>query len=167
MNADAKILQIMLSLRPALTTVNAPGALARFLAHMYVHGRMKIDEEDIFKSRIAAAVNVGLGVLVEHQSEQDWRLTDTGRAFVEANSLFSDIIQSEPSAPFVQPSSFMPADLAALAFPDESLADLKFRLLTDLTRLRSMAVGRLDMTDAERAMLTTLEGQVAQQWFSS
>jgi hypothetical protein len=104
MNADAKILQIMLSLRPALTTVNAPGALARFLAHMYVHGRMKIDEEDIFKSRIAVAVNVGLGVLVEHQSEQDWRLTDTGRAFVEANSLFSDIIQSEPSAPFVQPS---------------------------------------------------------------
>lgn len=61
----------------------------------------------------------------------------------------------------------MPADLAALALPDESLADLKVRLLTELTRLRSMAVGRLDMTDAERAMLTTLEGQVAQQWFSS
>jgi len=61
----------------------------------------------------------------------------------------------------------MPADLAAFALPDESLADLKVRLLTELTRLRSMAVGRLDMTDAERAMLTTLEGQVAQQWFSS
>ena len=66
-----------------------------------------------------------------------------------------------PAAPF------MPADLAALALPDESLADLKVRLLTELTRLRSMAVGRLDMTEAERAMLTTLEGQVAQQWFSS
>jgi hypothetical protein len=66
-----------------------------------------------------------------------------------------------PTAPL------MPADLAALALPDESLADLKVRLLTELTRLRSMAVGRLDMTDAERAMLTTLEGQVAQQWFSS
>ena len=92
MNADAKILQIMLSLRPALTTVNAPGALARFLAHMYVHRRMKIDEEDIFKSRIAVAVNAGLGVLVERQSEQDWRLTDTGRAFVEANSLAIDAI---------------------------------------------------------------------------
>jgi len=61
----------------------------------------------------------------------------------------------------------MPADLAALALPDESLADLKTRLLTELTTLRSMAVGQIPMTDEQRAMLTTLEGQVAQQWFTS
>jgi hypothetical protein len=61
----------------------------------------------------------------------------------------------------------MPDDLAALALPDESLADLKTRLLTELTTLRSMAVGQIPMTDEQRAMLTTLEGQVAQQWFTS
>ena len=77
-------------------------------------------------------------------------------------------IPEEPQRYMDAPTApLMPADLAALALPDESLADLKVRLLTELTRLRSMAVGRLDMTDAERAMLTTLEGQVAQQWFSS
>jgi hypothetical protein len=34
-----------------------------------------------------------------------------------------------------------------------------------LSNLRSMAVGQIPMTDSERAMLTTLEGAVAQQWF--
>ena len=76
-------------------------------------------------------------------------------------------LTSDEAASVVSSAPLMPADLAAFALPDESLADLKVRLLTELTRLRSMAVGRLDMTDAERAMLTTLEGQVAQQWFSS
>jgi hypothetical protein len=80
---------------------------------------------------------------------------------IKLQALFGEPMVNTKIAPL------MPADLAALALPDESLADLKVRLLTDLTRLRSMAVGRLDMTDAERAMLTTLEGQVAQQWFSS
>jgi hypothetical protein len=61
----------------------------------------------------------------------------------------------------------IPAECAIYVQPDESIADLKIRLLTELTRLRSMAVGRLDMTDAERSMLTTLEGQVAQRWFTS
>ena len=77
-------------------------------------------------------------------------------------------IPDEPSRYAHAPAApFMPADLAALALPDESLADLKTRLLTELTTLRSMAVGQIPMTDEQRAMLTTLEGQVAQQWFTS
>jgi hypothetical protein len=64
-------------------------------------------------------------------------------------------------------NNLMPETLANLALPDESLADLKTRLLTELTTLRSMAVGQIPMTDEQRAMLTTLEGQVAQQWFTS
>jgi hypothetical protein len=77
-------------------------------------------------------------------------------------------IQEEPQRYRDAPAApLMPADLAALALPDESLADLKTRLLTELTTLRSMAVGQIPMTDEQRAMLTTLEGQVAQQWFTS
>ncbi len=64
-------------------------------------------------------------------------------------------------------SELMPESLANLALPDESLAELKTRLLTELTTLRSMAVGQIPMTEEQRAMLTTLEGQVAQQWFTS
>ena len=100
--------------------------------------------------------------------------TLTRRAYA-SNDQAAFMAEVENSAAYVAAAGWaplssaplMPADLAALALPDESLADLKVRLLTELTRLRSMAVGRLDMTDAERAMLTTLEGQVAQQWFSS
>jgi hypothetical protein len=61
----------------------------------------------------------------------------------------------------------IPPEFEIYVQPDESIADLKVRLLIELTRLRSMAVGRLDMTDQERAMLTALEGQVAQRWFTS
>ena len=81
-------------------------------------------------------------------------------------TLVRDII-SPISPQTISNSINMPADLAALAFPDENLADLKTRLLTELTTLRSMAVGQIPMTDEQRAMLTTLEGQVAQQWFTS
>lgn len=104
----------------------------------------------------------------ENGAVRVWLLQAT--PFVAPGLVADPVSPIAPAAPLSQTlptSPLMPADLAALAFPDESLADLKMRLLTELTRLRSMAVGRLDMTDAERAMLTTLEGQVAQQWFSS
>lgn len=73
----------------------------------------------------------------------------------------------EPIPEIAYSESPVPVEFAALALPDESVSDLKTRLLTELTRLRSMAVGRLDMTEQERDMLNRLEGQVAQRWFSS
>ncbi len=116
--------------------------------------------------RAGLQIDNNLAVFVDASEAVGGRVTVARAIEIWNGSIY--IPPQVPSYNFVPPAApLMPADLAALAFPDESLADLKLRLLTDLTRLRSMAVGRLDMTDAERAMLTTLEGQVAQQWFSS
>lgn len=60
----------------------------------------------------------------------------------------------------------IPNELAGLAQPDEAAADLRDRLLKALADLRSMAVGNIPMTDEQRALLTTLEGAVAQRWFT-
>jgi hypothetical protein len=59
----------------------------------------------------------------------------------------------------------VPVELASFAQPDETPRETKDRLMQALSNLRSMAVGQIPMTDSERAMLTTLEGAVAQQWF--
>jgi hypothetical protein len=60
----------------------------------------------------------------------------------------------------------IPNELAGLAQPDEAADDLRDRLLKALADLRSMAVGNIPMTDEQRALLTTLEGAVAQRWFT-
>jgi hypothetical protein len=59
----------------------------------------------------------------------------------------------------------VPVELASFAQPDETPQETKDRLMQALSNLRSMAVGQIPMTDTEKAMLTTLEGAVAQQWF--
>lgn len=61
----------------------------------------------------------------------------------------------------------IPESLAPFAAPDETIPETKTRLLKELADLRSMAVGNLPMTEEQRAMLTTLEGAVAQKWFAS
>jgi hypothetical protein len=111
---------------------------------------------------VASGVTVGAA----GNGKADAQILTIAYELLKTVSPYQALVSDEATSVVSSPA-LMPADLAAFALPDESLADLKTRLLTELTTLRSMAVGNIPMTNEQRAMLTTLEGQVAQQWFTS
>lgn len=66
---------------------------------------------------------------------------------------------SEPTDP--------PAEVLAEAQPDESLVELKARLLAEFASLRNMLVGHIPMTEAQLLRLQALENYKFQTWLQA